>query len=482
MDPNRRERWTRRRFLQCAGAAGLAALGAGSARLLEPIERSARKVSRPAAATADRMILLWMAGGMPHTDTFDPKRYVPYETGVESKRVLSTFPSIDTSVDHIKFSEGLENIAGVMDRGTLIRSYRAADLGFVLHQRHQYHWHTGYVPPQTVAAPHIGAVIARTLGPYHPDVPAYIDIGQGLDTQPREELKAFMTAGFLGSEFGPMLIPDPAAALNELRPESDMRLERFKNRRNLYRKFIEGSPIGQLGSEFHRESLERSMENAFRLISSPAAAAFDLASEAPESYRSYDTSRFGLGCLLARRLVERGARFVEVTSEYVPFGNWDMHDNGHTRTIEMKRWIDRPVAQLISDLEERGLLQRTLVVLASEFSRDALIEGSPEERVSVQFDSVSNMTKPNHYGLHSHFTAAGSVLMFGGGVKKGFLYGATSDERPCAAVEKPVSIENLHATIYSALGIPADSSYEVEGRPFYVTNDGKGEVIEEILA
>jgi hypothetical protein len=99
------------------------------------------------------------------------------------------FPSIDTAVDNIKFSEGLEKTAKVMDRGTLIRSYTAGDLGFILHSRHQYQWHTGYAPPQTVAAPHIGAAIARTLGPLNPAVPAFINIGQRFDNGEAEELK-----------------------------------------------------------------------------------------------------------------------------------------------------------------------------------------------------------------------------------------------------------------------------------------------------
>ena len=94
-----------------------------------------------------------MGGGMALTETFDPKRYTPYETGLDSNKVLSTFPAIDTSVDNIKFSQGLEKMASVMNRGSLIRSYTAGDLGFILHSRHQYHWHTGYVPPQSVAAP-----------------------------------------------------------------------------------------------------------------------------------------------------------------------------------------------------------------------------------------------------------------------------------------------------------------------------------------
>src|SRR5439155_3692992 len=139
-----------------------------------------------------------MAGGMAHTETFDPKRYAPYEKGMDAKGVLSTFPSIPTAVDGIKFSQGLEKMAGVMDRGTVIRTFRAADLGFILHSRHQYHWHTGYIPPQPMAMPHIGAVISRTLGPRHPDMPAFITIGQTVEGAGEiGTLKAFHTAGFL---------------------------------------------------------------------------------------------------------------------------------------------------------------------------------------------------------------------------------------------------------------------------------------------
>src|SRR5258706_9934457 len=117
------------------------------------------------------------------------------------------------------------------------------------------------------------------------------------------------------------------------------------------------------------------MDTAHRLLSSPAAKAFDLALEPKESYAKYNTGRFGLGCLLARRLAEAGARYIEVTTEYIPFLNWDTHENGHSRIASMKTMIDTPVAQLVLDLEERGLLDRTLVVLASEFSRDMMIEG-----------------------------------------------------------------------------------------------------------
>ena len=192
--------------------------------------------------------------------------------------------------------------------------------------------------------------------------------------------------------------------------------------------------------------------------------------------------RFGLGCLLARRLVESGARYVEVTTEYIPFLNWDTHENGHTRLVEMKKQIDAPVAQLILDLEERGLLDRTLVVLASEFSRDLLVEGKPDRKVKDQVEVPDVIAEPKHYGMHRHFTDAGSVLLFGGGVKRGHLHGVTADERPCRTLKDPVVIEDLHATIFRTLGIPPTLAYEVEKRPFYVTRDGKGKAIESLFA
>src|SRR5438094_5498334 len=122
----------------------------------------------------------------------------------------------------------------------------------------------------------------------------------------------------------------------------------------------------------------RAMDNAHRLLSSPAAKAFDLSKEPKESFDKYNTGRFGQGCLLARRLVEAGARFIEVTTEYIPFKYWDTHDNGHTRMVDLKKDIDGPVSQLVLDLEERGLLNRTMIVLASEFSRDMVTEGKPD--------------------------------------------------------------------------------------------------------
>jgi hypothetical protein len=370
-----------------------------------------------------------------------------------------------------------------MDRGTLIRSHRVGDLGFILHSRHQYHWHTGYEPPQPLAMPHMGAWIAKLLGPKNPDMPPFISVGQNMEIGAESDaLKSFHTAGFLGSEYGPFLITDPRDAIASVQPPEKMRDGRFANRYAEYRKLLAASPVLRDSSDYQRGSLVRSMENANRLLQSPAAKAFDLTLEPKESYDWYNTGRFGLGCLLARRLTEAGARFVEITSEYIPFRHWDTHENGHERAVGMKQAIDRPVARLVRDLEERGLLSRTLVVVASEFGRDMITEGKPGKEVKEQVKQPDVMTSPQHYGMHRHFTEAGSVLVFGGGFKRGFLYGQTADERPCSIVKDPVTITDLHATIYAALGIPPNTGVVIEQRPVYVTKDGKGVVNPALLS
>src|SRR5438046_3577961 len=269
----------RRDFMKTAGAATLSALAAGYPRAL-----LAAETQEKIKPTADTLIVVWLAGCRPHTETFDPKRYTPFERGMKSAEMFSTFPTIDTAVDNIKFTAGLEKIAGVMDRGTLIRSYTAGDLGFILHSRHQYQWHTGYAPTQTVAAPHIGAVIARTLGPKNPAVPAFINIGQRFDVGEGEELKSFHSAGFLGSEFGPFNLPFPDQAIEAVRPPKGMSPSRFESREKFYKRLVAESPISRYGSDYQKESLLRSLDNAYRLLSSPAAKAFDLTLEPKDSF------------------------------------------------------------------------------------------------------------------------------------------------------------------------------------------------------
>ena len=203
----------RRDFIKQLGVASAAALAT------EGTKAWANEAVKHPEAKADSCILIWLAGGMAAPDTFDPKRYHPFEVGLDMSKILSTFPAIDTNVDGLKITKGLENIAQVMDRGTLIRSAFQPDLGSILHSRHQYHWHTGYVPPLTVAAPHLGAWMAKVLGPNNEIVPPFINIGQRLEgVGEKEELKAFTTGGFFGTEYGPMNLPYPEQAVQSVQP------------------------------------------------------------------------------------------------------------------------------------------------------------------------------------------------------------------------------------------------------------------------
>lgn len=468
---------SRRDFLKKTSVATLATLGMGS-----PLAGLLTSCESQIPTTADSVILLFMAGGMAHTETFDPKDYTPFRKGMEAKEVLSTFPRIPTKLDDIFFSEGLENIASLMDKGTLIRSYQAADLGHILHTRHQYHFHTCYEPPQSVVVPHLGSWIAKEKGALNPVIPPFINIGQRFTVGEGEELKAFHSAGFLGSEYGPFLIPDPTAGLDAVRPPVGMDTKRFESRNKLYEELMAAGPMSDFGSDYQKESLKRSMEQAYILLNSPEAKAFDLSQEPKESYDKYNTGKFGLGCLLAKRLVDQGARYITVTTEYEPFFGWDTHDNGHTRLKDMKKMIDSPVAQLIKDLDQSGKLDRTMVILASEFSRDMLTEGRPDLKVKDQVTVPDIIEDLKNYGMHRHFTDGCSILMFGGGIKRGHVFGKTADERPCKTIENPIKIDGIHQTIYHALGIPQELNYEIEQRPFYTTPDGKGKAVLDLLA
>jgi hypothetical protein len=238
------------------------------------------------------------------------------------------------------------------------------------------------------------------------------------------------------------------------------------------------------------------------MMDSPVKKAFDyLKEEKPEVVKAYESeenpndlldksyyygNRFGHGLLLARRLIETGARYIQVEYQYGPFKGFDMHESGHKRMIEMKRQIDRPIAQLIKDLDERGLLDRTLVMISTEFGRtiasapaagqepDGFAERHTGEKLTIDSEKL--------YGFHGHFSSGNSLVFFGGGFKKGFVYGKTGERHPMLPIENPVRLEDVHATVYKALGIPPDTNYVTEGRPFYVTKDGKGVPVDAMLA
>jgi hypothetical protein len=245
----------------------------------------------------------------------------------------------------------------------------------------------------------------------------------------------------------------------------------------------------------------KTIDDARAMMDSPVKRAFDYVNEEkPEVVAAYEPAiyqndlldqsyyfgrRFGHGLLLARRLVESGARFVQVEYQYGPFKGFDMHENGRDRMVEMKKQIDRPIGQLIRDLDERGMLDRTLVVIATEFGRT--IASQPAAGVEPEGSSEShngeNLIIENEamFGFHGHFSSCNCMAFFGGGFKRGYVHGRTAERHPMLAVESPVHHMDAHATIYTALGISPETSYINELRPVYVTKDGKGRAVEALL-
>jgi hypothetical protein len=494
----------RRNFLARGLAAGAAIAAGGST--LAPLGRSALAAAgRPAPklpASADSVIMIWLPGGVCQNDCWDVKRHTPFETGMKGNELLGTCPSIPTAVDGLRFGEGLEQIASVMDRGTLVRSLTSQTKFGAVHLKAQYYMMTGYLFPAGVKAPSFGAAVARTLGPRAANVPPYIYIGRDIDTSDTEKqfIHEFIGPGFYGIEHAPFMIPDPAAGLATLHAASgidnarlDRRIEYLKSVHKLSAESLRRSDkvAGYLGM----------IDQARAMMDSPVKQAFAYAKEeTPATLAAYEPNigsedlldkryffgrRFGQGLLLARRLVERGARFVQVEYQYGAFKGFDTHEDGRVRLAEMKKQIDGPIAQLIRDLSERGLLERTLVVVCSEFGRT--IANQPKAGIEpigfAEEQTGSDLVIANEkmYGFHGHFSSANCALMFGGGFKPGLVYGRTADEHPMIPIEKPIEVPDFHATLYRALGIAPDQSYLTETRPFYVTKDGKGRAVEALL-
>jgi len=494
---------TRRQFLKqgAVGAAGLGLLAGGIPAIAADAPVRAPK-AKP-APRADAMILIWLPGGVAQTDTWDPKRYTPFRPGMKGNELLGTTEPIPTSADGIQFGGGLEQMASVMHHGTVLRSLTNATKFGAIHLKAQYYMMTGYLFPAGVKAPSLGSVVARTLGRKNPNVPPYIYVGRDIDTSDEEKLfiNEYIGPGFYGVNYAPFMIPEPARGLATLQAASGMPLDRL-DRRQAYFRAVAGLAPAELRESPKAQDYLKVMADARAMMDSPVKQAFDYRrAESEATIRAYEPEvaakelldpsyyfgqRFGHGLLLARRLVETGARFVQVEYQYAPFKGFDTHENGKPRLAELKKQIDRPIAQLIRELAERGLLERTLVMVATEFGRT--IAAQPAAGVEpdgfAERNTGENLILENErmYGFHGHFSSGNSLLFYGGGFKKGFAYGQTANEHPLIAVRNPVRLEDVHATIYQALGIAPDTNYVTEGRPFYVTKNGEGEPINGLLA
>ncbi len=456
-------------------------------------------------ATADSMILIWLPGGLSQVEYWDPKPFTPFEPGMKASAMLSPCDSIPTMVDDLFIGEGLENIASIMDKGTILRTLsNTHDFGFD-HQRAMYHVITGYAFPAGFKPPSLGAKISRFLGRRDPLMPPFITIGREIldpgagGPEMRKFVNALHGPGFYGIKHAPFIVKEPEHGIATLNAVSGMKVDRL-DRRQDYLREISGLSSEELRGAGKVKEYVSVVDKARAMMDSSVKEAFEFKTkESPETLARYDVGhRFGWSCLLARRLVERGARFIQVEYPFMTRGFFDTHNEGYKTNADLKKHIDSTIAQLVRDLDERGLLKRTLIVVMSEFGRTiASLDKTSQSDVAFatgsdgivggiikEYSDGSNVIidREKMYGMHGHFPRCSSVLFFGGGMKRGFVYGKSGDRHPMYPIENPVSITDLHATIYRAMGISPDVYYVTEERPVFMTELGHGTPVHELFA
>ncbi len=387
-------------------------------------------------AKAESVIHVFLPGGMAHQESWDPKPYSPLEYRGE-------MGTIKTNTGEI-VSQVLPNLAQCADKLTIIRSMTH---GEAAHERGTHNMFTGYKPSPALIYPSLGSVVSHEYGPRN-NLPPYICI----PNRPNE----FAGSGYLSSSYAPFSLgSDPSNngfKVQDLNLPNGVDAERFARRRSAL------DSVNEYFSQRHNADSVTAMdsfyERAYSLISSEKARdAFDIEKEDAAMRDRYGRNQAGQRLLLARRLVEAGARFVNLT-----YGGWDMHTqitDGFNKTMPA---LDQALAALINDLDSRGLLDSTLIMVSSEFGRTPKI---------------------NQDGGRDHWPKVFSVMLAGGGIKRGLVYG-TSDPTASEPDSDAVSPENLATTVYHLLGIVADKELMAPGdRPIEIVDGGK--VIKDLL-
>lgn len=433
---------TRRDFLRLSAAGvGVTAMS-GWMRVLAD---QAVKAAPGGKAKAKSCILLWMDGGPSHKDTFDLK---PDSKGA------GEFKPIKTSAAGVEISEHLPKLAKLMHHGALVRGMSSPEGA---HQRAKYNLHTGYREGQGgLTYPSLGSITAAELGRSNATVPNFVSIGgRGFGS------------GFLGPKYQPLLVQDPVRGVEDLKAlVSD---NQFARRMGL---------LQQMETAFHSEyradvvtDHKTTYERAVTLMKSAEAKAFDLSLESAAARGRYATgagttqkgaragnARFGDGVLMARRLVEVGVPFVEVS-----LNGWDTHLDNWTRVAANSAQVDAAMSALITDLKDRGLLDSTLVVWMGEFGRTPHIN--------------TRGAKPGR----DHYPKAWSLAMFGGGIHGGQVIGKT-DKEGATVVERPVSPGDFLATVCELMGIDHTKENEAaNGRPIRIVDKGNKPFTQELI-
>jgi hypothetical protein len=424
---------SRREFLQVGSGLGLTLGGLFRAESA----RADAKSFNTFDGTAKSLIHIWLPGGWAQQETFDPKPLAPLE-------YRGDMGTVDTCLPGVVFNEKLSHTAKIADRITVVRSMTH---GEAAHERGTHNMFTGYRPSPALTYPSFGSVVAHELGPRE-SLPPYVC----LPNLPAPDAGA----GYLGSAFGPFTLgSDPADGnftVRDLALPGGVDPQRFATRQKL--RDIVGRHFQRMEDNANLEAMDEFYTRAYDLVSSARArAAFDINAETAAVRDEYGRNQAGQRMLLARRLVESGVRLVTLN-----YGGWDMHQritDGINRTLPA---FDQAYATLIRDLERRGLLDSTLVMVSSEFGRTPKI---------------------NKDAGRDHWPKVFSVVLAGGGVKRGLVYGS-SDSIAAEPADSPLTIEDLATTVYHCLGIVADKELVAPGnRPVEIVDGGK--VRQELL-
>lgn len=374
--------------------------------------------------TAKNVIYLYMAGGMSHLDTLDPK---------SDRSVKGPVEAIRTKEAGIQISEFLPRVASQMDKLALLRSLSSTQGA---HEEGRYFMHSSYTKRGTIVHPGMGSWLVKMDGPRNPNLPGVIHVGSP---------NPGGGSGFFEQKFAPLVIGNPEAGLQNSKIRKGTTEKEFEDTVMLTNAF---------DAEFHRKYNQKKTraysdmyDDAIKLMKSRDLAAFELDLESKVIREAYGNNPFGQGCLLARRLVEHDVRFVEVT-----LGGWDTHTNNFERVAENGQVLDQALGTLLADLDNRGMLEETMVVLATEFGRTPKI---------------------NDNEGRDHSPTAFSCALAGGGIRGGQVYGETDTTGKFVKSEK-VEVPDFNATIAYALGMPLEKTvYSPSGRPFRVADMGK---------